>query len=460
MKILKIWITYSTLLLLTLPSYATQLPPFFWTGATELVAGSSPDSSHEILIDLIQKSRRSIRLSGYMLRSPSLAAAVEKAAKKNVRVSVLLDGWTVGKPQSQKIDPLELYWADRITRAGGRVLYLASNSGKRDDRRFRYLHAKYVVVDEESVFISSDNFANNGFSPSGTIGSRGWVVSIKNREVAEAYARVFDLDTAPTPGFKDLIPYGKTADYTLRDGEEIPTNEAKTGNYTPRKSAIFRGNIRFERILSPEDSLAEERAILGAIRNAKESIVVENLSFSPHWGEQSDTPTTSPNPVAEAILAAAKRGVKVRVLVNPLILPPSTGNEKNTERSEDWKEITTGLADTILFSLPFANVNPPQSKIDTKDNLHLLKYLREKAKRENLDLQANLFQVSETGLRILHNKGMVVDKRKTLISSINWVENSMKNNREVAVMIESPSVGAYYQNLFELDWKSFRNTKK
>ncbi len=52
----------------------------------------------------------------------------------------------------------------------------------------------------------------------------------------------------------------------------------------------------------------------------------------------------------------------------------------------------------------------------------------------------------------LHNKGVIVDGKVVLISSINWSPTSVRNNREAGLIIESNAVSAYYQTLFDHDW--------
>jgi phosphatidylserine/phosphatidylglycerophosphate/cardiolipin synthase-like enzyme len=52
----------------------------------------------------------------------------------------------------------------------------------------------------------------------------------------------------------------------------------------------------------------------------------------------------------------------------------------------------------------------------------------------------------------VHNKGVIVDNKSVLISSINWNENSFTNNREVGVIITHPSIAQYYCQIFLADW--------
>ncbi len=51
----------------------------------------------------------------------------------------------------------------------------------------------------------------------------------------------------------------------------------------------------------------------------------------------------------------------------------------------------------------------------------------------------------------LHNKGVVVDDEKVLVSSVNWNEYSPTRNREVGLIIEG-DVAKYYSDAFLLDW--------
>ena len=52
----------------------------------------------------------------------------------------------------------------------------------------------------------------------------------------------------------------------------------------------------------------------------------------------------------------------------------------------------------------------------------------------------------------VHNKGMIVDNRTVLISSINWNENSLTRNREAGVIIQNEDVASYYASVFFHDW--------
>jgi cardiolipin synthase len=447
-----------------------HLPPFSIQDYSEVRAGSSPDNSYSIFFDLIQSAQKEIRLAAYLLRSPEICEALQEAARRGVSVSILLDGWTVGRPKAEKIDDLELYFANRLSRAGAKILYLKSNSGRREDRRYRYLHAKYAIVDN-TVFFSSENFATSGFSPNGSTGNRGWVIAVKNEHLAKNYTRIFEQDSSPLNGFDDLRAFGESADYKVRNPKFVPTPEEKRGNYFPRKDTMEKAVLGLERSISPDDNTDPSRSILSAIHSANETINIQSLSFAPHWGSNTDTPETNPSPYAEAVLDAARRGVKVRVMLNPqfAFFKPKepTPDQKEPRDSDDKTELLANLVSSFeefqLFQLPnfmqLSDSPQKQKPRDTKDNESLIKYFRDVAKKESIDIQANYFFLNEDSIKLLHNKGMVVDEKIALISSMNWTENSIKNNREVGILIESPKIAQHYSQLFETDWKYFRNKK-
>lgn len=52
----------------------------------------------------------------------------------------------------------------------------------------------------------------------------------------------------------------------------------------------------------------------------------------------------------------------------------------------------------------------------------------------------------------LHNKGVIVDRQKVIVSSTNWSENSLAKAREAGVLIESPEIAGYYAGVFDFDW--------
>lgn len=59
----------------------------------------------------------------------------------------------------------------------------------------------------------------------------------------------------------------------------------------------------------------------------------------------------------------------------------------------------------------------------------------------------------------IHAKGLVVDNT-TIVGSLNWNDNSARENREVAVQIESAEVATYYRSVFAADWQTDKHDER
>ncbi|MDR1690743.1 MAG: phospholipase D-like domain-containing protein [Candidatus Methanoplasma sp.] len=67
------------------------------------------------------------------------------------------------------------------------------------------------------------------------------------------------------------------------------------------------------------------------------------------------------------------------------------------------------------------------------------------------DIEAIALDGRKGVFSMIHNKGVVIDD-VVWVASVNWTENSFMNNREVAVIIDSPEVAEFFTGLFMEDW--------
>jgi phosphatidylserine/phosphatidylglycerophosphate/cardiolipin synthase-like enzyme len=95
------------------------------------------------------------------------------------------------------------------------------------------------------------------------------------------------------------------------------------------------------------------------------------------------------------------------------------------------------------------NFNPDYSRwgMDTNDqNQATVDFLLENG------IEARLLYTNSTPLTNLHNKAMIVDSEKVLLSSINFNANGLLKNREVGVIIQNGEVSIYFEQVFNYDW--------
>jgi phosphatidylserine/phosphatidylglycerophosphate/cardiolipin synthase-like enzyme len=186
--------------------------------------------------------------------------------------------------------------------------------------------------------------------------------------------------------------WNRGTDYNaLTDGTGDPlTNPTATSTY-PRPFATageFSGPMNVTPIFSPDTSL---QGILYCINVAQATLDIQ----IPYFTSIGDSGAV--DQVVDAILAAKARGVTVRVI---------------TEEEKDFVEIAEILVEH----------NIPIVWQDTR------------------------------WFTALHNKGIIVDGRIVLISSINYSDGSISDNREAGVIIENDAVAQWYQNVYDYDW--------
>jgi phosphatidylserine/phosphatidylglycerophosphate/cardiolipin synthase-like enzyme len=150
----------------------------------------------------------------------------------------------------------------------------------------------------------------------------------------------------------------------------------------------FSGDMNVTPVFSPETSL---QAILYLINSAQATLDIQ-IPYFTSVGDEGAV-----DEIIDAIIAAKNRGVTVRII---------------TEDVKDWEEIEA----------IFSEHNIPVVWHDTRW------------------FSAN------------HNKGIIVDGRMVLISSINYSDGSITENREAGVIIENEDVAQYYQEIYDFDW--------
>ena len=138
-------------------------------------------------------------------------------------------------------------------------------------------------------------------------------------------------------------------------------------------------------IVLPDDSA---QPIVEAINNAKESLRIKMFVFS--------DPT-----LLQTVIAAHKRGVKVRIMLNPA---RRSGAEENTEARRQLTEAGIEVADS----------NP--------------------------------------AFDITHEKSMVVDSRTAYVKSLNWQTKNLTETRDYAVVTSNKNEVEEIVECFEADW--------
>ena len=265
---------------------------------------------------------------------------------------------------------------------------ISMTSSKTEHAPYRYDHAKYAVIDRDGLLVTSENFKYSGFPPEGMSGNRGWGVFLKSPELATYFTTVFNTDTRSP----SVVPYNGVAGTP----EMIPL-EKHSAEFSPGQ---FEG-ATVTPIISPDTS----NQISDLLNSAETSIDIEQAYI------KNETPLTL-NPYLSSAINASRRGVHVRVLL-----------------------------DSYWF-----NVEGPN------DNDEMAALINRIGASERIPLEARCIDLSVSQLEKIHNKGVIVDDKRVLVSSINWNSNSPNFNREAGVIIDHPGVAEYFHKVYEDDW--------
>jgi cardiolipin synthase A/B len=358
----------------------SRFSPETYTNVT-VTAFVLPDSSDDMFSNAVDRASSEILLNVYEFSSPAMVDSLIAAHVRGVKVSVLVEGGPVGG-----ISPSEKAMIARLNQSGIVTQQMAVPKGGHVP--YRYDHAKYLVIDRQAVFLTSENFKFSGFPPPGMSGNRGWGVYLEDPALAAYFSAVFTSDTAPG----SVLPF--TGAYGPPEQASSTTRKAE---FRPQQ---FEGATVVP-VIAPDTS----DQITAMLDSARNTIEIEQAYIT------NETPATL-NPYLATAINASRRGVHVRVLLDSY-----------------W-----------------------YNTADKNDNDEMVLLINRIASNEHLPLEARCADLQLNEIEKIHNKGVIVDGRRVLVSSINWNSNSPNFNREAGVIIDHPGVARYFGEVFEDDW--------
>ncbi|WEU39731.1 MAG: phospholipase D-like domain-containing protein [Candidatus Odinarchaeum yellowstonii] len=346
------------------------------TGLMNVTCYSSPDSSYQVLTRYLNSAKQEIDVMIYAISHYNLIKILNDTMDRDpaIKINIIASDqhasasettntrsalWQLSRKANETSANLHLYW---------------SNSSKYD-----YTHAKFVIIDNKTVLVQSANWAKTGVPRLTSYGNREWGVVITDQNVVNEFIDVFYSDliiSEPTYGtfYSSFSPSASSGSYTVNFPAET-----------------FNAYMKITPVFSPENSLD---AILQLINSATRTLEIQQAYINLYWGDGETI-----NPLVEAVVNAAKRGVSVRIIVEE----PTTSSKNDSVNYFLNNSIPVAFSNKTLFEF-------------------------------------------------CHNKGVIVDGVKVLISSINWSYESLTQNREAGVIIESEEVAQFYLEIFNYDW--------
>lgn len=369
------------LALATLTAAQPAIEPFT-LGETRPLETSLGDPSlrtaQSLWVEMIDGARRSVDLEHFYLshkRGEALTPvldAIGRAAARGVRVRILLDARMRGTypwpaDSLAGLPGIEIRGVDFRRLAGG------------------VQHSKFMVVDGRDAFIGSQNLDWRALSHIHELGAR-----VRLAPIASAMSDIFETDW-------------RAADTAYR---AVTVSRAR-----PRQPVRFtQGGERGEATLSasppkllPEGVEWDHDVLLARLRGAQREIVAQVLQYGVEAYGQTDSS------LHQALIAAAGRGVKVRLIVSDWVvgepgeadlraLAAVPGIEVRLSRVPDWS----------VGYIPFA--------------------------------------------RVEHCKFMVADGEWLWLGTSNWEPGYFTGSRNLAITVRHRGLATRVRRVFQTSW--------
>jgi len=251
----------------------------------------NPDirNTHEVWLEMIGRAERTLDIEQFYISNEpgklleDVLAAIYSAADRNVKVRIIVDA-RMYKTYPASVDSLGRYRNIETRRIDFGVIAGGIQ------------HAKYFIVDGKEIFVGSQNFDWRALEHIHELGLR-----INNKEIAEVYGDVFNLDwQLSSATAKSIDPAFFTKHY--QTPIRISAGTEEYAFVVPALSPI--GFI-------PDSAMWDERAIVKLINGAQQTLTLQFLSYSTLARGGGSYVV-----IDDAIRNAARRGVKVRMIVS------------------------------------------------------------------------------------------------------------------------------------------------
>jgi phosphatidylserine/phosphatidylglycerophosphate/cardiolipin synthase-like enzyme len=258
---------------------------------------TAPEDAELEVMAFVAAARTSLSICTYQFNHPLLASLLAEKARSGVDISMLIEGEPVAGISDASVTQLHF-----LEQSGVNVSIMLSRDGY---RRYDFVHAKYMVADDDRFLVMSENLVNEALAH-----NRGWGAIVQSVDGARFLEEMFLEDVDEGKG--DIRPAAQAFE--------------RVGEFTPPDAPILTSGVsmvpcsaRFA--ISPERSLD---ALLGLISNATDRLLMEEM--------QADYDDMSLMGLVEALESSAERGVGVRVLLDSSLDTKDGANRRFTQR--------------------------------------------------------------------------------------------------------------------------------
>src|SRR5215211_7282062 len=372
----------------TLEKYTKVKTPKI-TVDTEIIAYCSPDSTFAVTKRLFDAAKKSIIIGIYDFSAAHMKELLTNALQRGVKIKLMLD--IDSKDEQQLFDELNDLGVDGVP---------APSCASHREHFFSSSHEKVIVIDGEWALVQSGNYSDHSI-PLNVVdggdpvnfrsGNRDTGLAIRSRKLAKFLTDIIESDMAlEIVGPQALAAVAQAANAFMI--EKAPTKLPI--KRFPSKTFKLAKPLNIQPLLSPDNYMA---VVPDLLRAARKSILMEQQYIR---GSQDQI---------AALLDAIK--------------------EARTQAPD--------LDIRIVLGKLFGQKDVPKEK----KNLALL------SKKYGLRLGTNIRFVDTTRFVHCHNKMVLIDGKGVLVSSQNWSNSAVADNREAGIFLEHAGICNYFSQI-------------
>ncbi|AMM20478.1 hypothetical protein AX769_10370 [Frondihabitans sp. PAMC 28766] len=391
----------------TAPAGAS-LAPVTLTPSTSITLSASPDSGWPTLSAFLTDTKTSLTVGMYDFTSAHVLQTVEKVLVGKT-VTMVLDhpskNPTADQTDEQTVASLVTAFGDDLSQAWALE--------RMDPEAAAWIfptayHIKVAVRDSSSVWVSSGNW-NNSNQP--------------------------DIDPVTTPGDATAARSGDRDWHVVIDDAGLAaTFEAFLLNDLAVASAHdVAGAAHADATSGPVSEFIDEPALLP---------LAETPPFAQFFASTVVTDTTRVTPVL-----TPDAGVYVGAVTS--LIESATSTLHMQFQYIELPKVSS-VASAPLEALVAAIVARQKAGVDVKI---IMSEYETAGFLEKLQAAGLAVTTSVKIQNNVHNKGVVVDGARVLVSSQNWSSAGVTTNRDAGVVLESTAAAHYFDEIFEHDWE-------
>ncbi|MCP4153111.1 MAG: phospholipase [bacterium] len=245
-----------------------------------------PEGSKNIVdtwLDMINNAQKKLDFGHFYMvtkkneRTEPIIEAIIKAAKRGVKVRLLIDKGKKGDMQENTGEVLERF-KNQPNISSTTFNWKEFNGG--------IIHAKFMIADDKEIYVGSQNFDWRALKHIHETGLR-----IKCPVLADALTRIFD------------------ADWQFNNGDKLAYEKLKKQKpvVLPENNFLVSSPAKY----NPPGVKAALDVLLSLIDNAKKKITIQLLSYNDYIRNSKEKFTA----ISEALTRAAGRGVAIKMMV-------------------------------------------------------------------------------------------------------------------------------------------------